>query len=32
MRKAFLIIDRGSKEYEVQEELFLISQKAKEKG
>ena len=32
MRKAFLIIDRGSKEFEVQEELFLISQKAKEKG
>ena len=32
MRKAFLIIDRGSKEYEVQEELFLISQKTKEKG
>jgi precorrin-8X/cobalt-precorrin-8 methylmutase len=32
MRKAFLIIDRGSKESEVQEELFLISQKAKEKG
>ena len=32
MRKAFLIIDRGSKEYEVQEELFLISQKAKDKG
>ena len=32
MKKALLIIDRGSKEYEVQEELFLISQKAKEKG
>jgi precorrin-8X/cobalt-precorrin-8 methylmutase len=32
MRKAFLIIDRGSKEFEVQEELSLISQKAKEKG
>ena len=32
MRKAFLIIDRGSKEHEVREELLLISQKAKEKG
>jgi len=32
MRKAFLIIDRGSKEQEVREELLLISQKAKEKG
>jgi sirohydrochlorin ferrochelatase len=32
MRKAILIIDRGSKEHEVREELFLISQKAKEKG
>jgi sirohydrochlorin ferrochelatase len=32
MRKAFLIIDRGSKEYDVQEELSIISQKAKEEG
>jgi sirohydrochlorin ferrochelatase len=32
MRKALLIIDRGSKELEVQDELFKISNQAKEKG
>ena len=32
MRKALLIIDRGSKEWEVQDELFKISNRAKEKG
>ncbi|HEX7140862.1 MAG TPA: CbiX/SirB N-terminal domain-containing protein [Nitrososphaeraceae archaeon] len=32
MRKALLIIDRGSKELEVQEELVKISNRAKEKG
>ncbi len=32
MRKALLIIDRGSKELEVQEELVKISDRAKEKG
>jgi len=32
MRKAFLIIDRGSREHEVREELLLISQKVKEIG
>ncbi len=32
MRKALLIIDRGSKELEVQDELLKISNQAKEKG
>lgn len=32
MRKALLIIDRGSKELEVQHELLKISNQAKEKG
>lgn len=32
MRKALLIIDRGSKELEVQDELFKISNQAKQKG
>jgi sirohydrochlorin ferrochelatase len=32
MRKALLIIDRGSKELEVQDELLKISNRAKEKG
>jgi precorrin-8X/cobalt-precorrin-8 methylmutase len=32
LRKALLIIDRGSKELEVQDELFKISNRAKEKG
>ena len=32
MRKALLIIDRGSKELEVQDELLRISNQAKEKG
>lgn len=32
MRKALLIIDRGSKELEVQDELGKISNRAKEKG
>jgi len=32
MRKALLIIDRGSKELEVQDELVKISNRAKEKG
>ncbi len=32
MRKALLIIDRGSKELEVQDELLKISTQAKEKG
>jgi precorrin-8X/cobalt-precorrin-8 methylmutase len=32
MKKALLIIDRGSKEVEVQAELFKISTQAKEKG
>jgi len=32
MRKALLIIDRGSKELEVQEELVKISNRVKEKG
>lgn len=32
MRKALLIIDRGSKELEVQEELVKISNRAKERG
>ena len=31
MRKALLIIDRGSKELEVQDELLKISNQAKEK-
>jgi sirohydrochlorin ferrochelatase len=32
MRKALLIIDRGSRELEVQDELFKIANDAKEKG
>lgn len=32
MRKALLIIDRGSKELDVQDELFKISNQAKQKG
>ncbi|HEU5462371.1 MAG TPA: CbiX/SirB N-terminal domain-containing protein [Nitrososphaeraceae archaeon] len=32
MRKALLIIDRGSRELEVQDELFKIAKDAKEKG